>query len=527
MISGTGTGTEMVKRRRWACLLAGALALGATLAGAQTPDETFAAEYWQRFVAVRKLDPASHPQKLGALTAWNSADSVYLLPFDFVCPVNLCSECQSSGAKPHAVALPFHLNGDPVPFSLVRVEGAKVYLPGPVRARAIFALADGRLFGLEASWNGNGAITAAWKEGRLGSASTGSVPYVAFPAQDFSAKTDSAALVLGSLGLGVKVEWTQAGFSQTDLRLPFANYSARGGRYVGAMNGAIYRFDPYPTLVLKNEPTGSRVLALDSTAALFDNHDFGYQAADSWHVAPQKTAAARAFAVEWDAQGLKAKVWGNGDLPQTLRLPDAPGHLYLLADDVLLPVNGVPFHVPIPTVVVRVQAMDQEGNADAPVIRRVRGNDTLVVSPEFRKTVPGWGPVADGKRGPGCAADGVCLEGQSESFKMDLGSTMARISVPVLRGTMDKICPNQPYFYAKRDSVVMNIDIRFGDELQIAFGGDLFRAMFDSKMGIARIAGVRPASTPAAERDLRGRIRLGLADRAGKGKSIPGAGFYR
>ncbi len=497
---------------------------------AQTGDEKFVGEYWQRFVAGRKIDPEQHPQHLGALTAWNTEDSLYLLPFDFVCPTSLCSECQSGRFAPHAFRLPFR-TGTTVPFALVREQGASVYQPTQVKARVVFALPDGRLYGLTATWNGAYPASAAWVEGSLGGVPNGGkIPQVVAPAQDFSPKTDSAALVFGSAGLGRRVEWTQKdGFTWTDLGLPIADYCARGGRYLGTGNGTIYRFDGFPNLTEVSPTFNSAVMAMDSTAALLRDHSLLYYEDSQWRKAAQKAElTARAWVLDWDGQGLRAKVWSDAAQPAILRLSDDPTRLYrLVSFDELFPLDSDVVSVYPDGGIVTLFAQDADQDFDPLIVRRIRGKDTLVLSGDFRKTVPGWGPVLGNARGPGCAADGICLGGSPAEMFLALRSDSAILTLPVLKGIMDKMCPNQPYFSTTVDTAyTLRMDFRMRDEVQVGIGRDVYRVSYAST-GILVRRPLSPASMGAGTlRRVDGRA-AGAAAALGKENRRPERLFRR
>lgn len=498
-----------MKAGRWERILWGAAAVAglcAGLASAQPAPDPIVDRQWSRFVGVRKLDPAQHPHHNGALAAWNTADSVFLLPFDYSMCLIACGDCGFLGRKPHAfrLLLPADIPGhESVPFSVVSQSGARIYPEGgAVRASVVFAFPDGMLLRLRVAWNEVGKVTREiWDAANLKALANGKFPSpkVIFAAADFGDPVDSGFVVLGDDGYGRRVEWKEGGLKETVLALPDIDITARGGRFVGTASGEIYAFDAFPHLTLEGKALPGPIDAVDSSGAV-SGRAFAYRIGSRWLTDPATDGMRpRSWATEWDGSGLRASIWGGaGANAATVRLQDSPTTLRSLTPAAVFALlnNGrYHYYQPQGTLEIKADLIDIDGNYDALRILRIRDRDTAVITAEMRKTVPGNGEGQWPAREDGCAGDGVCLKGRSVPIAIRVGPDSLRVRMPVFKGALDKECPNMPYFRGVPvEEYHLAADLRVSDRFVFLFGMDALEIIVSFEMALT------PLKTGAATR---------------------------
>lgn len=492
--------------------------------------------YWQDLVGQRGLDPEWHPQRLGKMMAWATAESLFVQPIDMVCPLALCSQCGAGGSKPQGFKLPFVASGGkPLPFAIVKSEGGSEYKPEPGNVTVIFAHTNGTLWKTTAAWDANGVPAPVWKTGNL-ALGTGGAPALVLPAADFDGSKDSAALVLGTKGLGLRLTWDANGPKTTDLGLPVDDYSARGGRYLGTAHGGIYRFTEFPALEKVAQPQHTSIRALDSVGALGTGGDFLFVRNGKWFAANSRTSvSARAWKIRWTQNGLAARVWAGGSqAPSDFKLPEAqtairsttPAEWKGHANAAPIFFNGGP------PVDFKIVAEDQDGGFAAPVIRRIRGKDTTVLLQGFTAGIPGFGFNQASRPTDGCAGNGSCLRGDAPAIDGRLTADSIVMTVPAITGHLNLMCPNIPYSERVRDTVVrVAADFRQGDRVELILGKDSLDIVRDIPNGLVARAAWWLYDAGAELRsgfDAAGRK---LASRAGasgvKGRAIPTPRFTR
>ena len=252
---GYGIGKSLRNGGR-AAALGMAVGLGAAVAPSRGAD--FVGPHWSEFVQAHGLDPSMHPQHLGNVAAWNKGDSIFVMAFDVQCLLSVCGDCVSMKHRPLGIKVPDADPRETPPFALVKA--ASTAPNEGFSAIAILIRADGTLLRLRAESNGSDAMGSGWETGASTLAGKEGIANLAFPAADFTTASDSAAVVLGTNGLGFRLEWTKDGIKETKLGLPRYDFTARGGRYLGTSTGEILRFAPFPKLERIAQPWAARIV---------------------------------------------------------------------------------------------------------------------------------------------------------------------------------------------------------------------------------------------------------------------------
>lgn len=466
-----------------------ALAAGLAWAGpSQAQGQDLVGTYWQDLIGQRGLAPEWHPQRLGKMMAWATAESLYVQPVDIACPLALCSECHAGFAKPLAWRLPFAVpNSAPFPFAIVRSEGGSEHNAEPGMVTVVFARPNGALHKATASWSPGGAAPLEWKSGTLPEVPSAGIPALVLPASGFDGSGDSAALVLGTKGLGLRVTWDGSGIKAVDLGLPVDDYTARGGRYLGTAHGGIYRFTEYPKLEKVAQPLHTRIRALDSTGALGSDGDFLFVRNGAWTASPTPVPASTlAWKIRWTQDGLAARLWTGARNPIAFKLPETPTAIRSITPSHWMgSVNGAPVYFfgtqPMDFTVV---AEDKDGGFAAPIVRRRRGSEITTFTSVFQAGIPGFGFQGQ-TRVDGCAATGACLSGGAPAITGRLTSDSLEMKLPAIAGSLNLMCPNLPYMAGVRDTVVhIALEIRHDDRVEIILGKDTLAILGNHPIGI-------------------------------------------
>ena len=158
------------------------------------------------------------------------------------------------------------------------------------------------------------------------------------------------------------------------------------------------------------------------------------------------------------------------------------------------------------SVRVPIDITDEDGDFEAPVIRILRGRDTIVISQELRATIPGFGVANNGTRYSGCADSGVCLNGTRVRAAVELIQGSLRVAMPVMRGRVVRACANHQYFQGGIDySYALEARLASNDHIQMIFGTDTVRAFSGTGTAIraAHTTLSRRSGAPAARPDGR------------------------
>lgn len=497
------------------------------------PAQDLAGTYWQDVVGQRGLKPEWHPQRLGKMMAWATAESLYVQPVDLACPLAMCSECHAGFSKPQASKLPFAApGGKPMPFAIVKSEGGSEHGPAAGKATVVFTH-SWQLWKATASWSPNGAAAPDWISHDFPIADAGDISLI-LPASDFDGSADSAAIVFREGGSGMRITWDAEGIRMSPFATPSVAFTARGGRYLGTAKGAIYRFTEFPAMEKVAQLSQYRIRALDSTGALDAAGGFLFSRNGAWTAStspvPQTTLA---WKIRWTQEGLGARLWTGDRNPTAFKLPETPTAILSVTPSRWMSnVNGVPVRISGDEPMdFKVVAQDKDGGFDAPIVRRRRGQEVTIFTSVFKAGIPGFG-FQGSTRVDGCAATGACLGGGAPTISGRLTADSLIVNLPAIAGSLNLMCPNLPYMAGVRDTVVrIAMDFRFGDRIEIILGMDTLALSGDQPMGIVDRAAWWLHGAGAELRkdfDAAGRklsIRPGAA--GVKGRDVPTPRFKR
>lgn len=473
-------------------------------------------EKWPMYLVGHDLEPEAQPQSREQTVVWKSADTVHLsgISFDCVQDLRCGSDCRiSDGLHPKfkvpaagasgitAIGLISSNNIDgPTPFSrdvIVVTRG-----DGTFQVLRVKGVSSDSGFSIESKW-------ATY---HLNALNAGQVPRIVIPTSDIAPLTEAknGFLILGDRGLMRKIEWSLDTLPiETALPAPDLAFLTHNGAWIGTDEGSIYKLSNAFYLTLMAKPFSRPIRMLDATIAQSDQGGLAVNENGRWTTFSESGPLFKWVRPDWNSEGLQVFGWLDQQEPARLTLRNLPTRL-----DNVLPAalaaalnRSEGFLIPKDSLSFQFDVQDSEGNIEKPEFLMIHGGDMVKdMIRNLQATIPGTGySRADNRWMDGCAATGKCLPGARATVKGWFSQDSIRLTLDILDGTMETICPTDSISMVTRIPRFMASSYwRSGDALMIQVGKDrlalwngrpLVLSPQPAKSGAARFPGLDGAGS--------------------------------